>query len=188
LADERVSGGIVCDLSTAADISFDTAPKLITFFGMLPNFEPNAIIARIAGFLGRADYLLCSANLAPGTDYAKGVKKVLPQYDNALTNDWLMTFLADLGVRSGAGTMQWGIEPSSGLLRITAHFRFAEPTEIVYANHQFKFGAGESIRLFYSYRYTPYLLEKMFGAQGIHIKNQWITRSGEEGVFLCQKA
>jgi L-histidine Nalpha-methyltransferase len=188
LPEDRVGGGIVCDLSTAADLSFDASPKLITFFGMLPNFEPNAIIPRIAALIGRADYLLCSANLAPGTDYAKGVQKVLPQYDNALTNDWLVTFLADLGVGSDAGSMHWGIEPSSGLLRVTGHFRFSDATEITYANHQFKFAVGEGIRLFYSYRYTPYLLEKMFGAQGIHIKNQWIARSGEEGVFLCQKA
>ena len=53
---------------------------------------------RLAALLRPADYLLFSANLAPGTDYAAGVQRILPLYDNALTRDWLMTFLLDVGV------------------------------------------------------------------------------------------
>jgi uncharacterized SAM-dependent methyltransferase len=188
LPEDQVRPGLVCDLATAARVMFEASPKLMTFFGMLPNFEPNEIIPRIAAWLGRKDYLLCSANLAPGTDYTKGVQKVLPQYDNALTNDWLVTFLSDLGVKKDSGMVEWSIEPSSGLLRITAHFRFSEPAQISYANNEFKFGPGDTIRLFYSYRYTPYLLEKLLSAQGLQVNNQWVTRSGEEGLFLCQKA
>ena len=86
-----------------------------------------------------------------------------------------------------AGNIEWNIEPASGLMRITAHFRFSEPAEVAYANNHFRFQEGDTIRLFFSYRYTPYLLEKLLGSQGLQIKNQWITRSGEEGVFLCQK-
>lgn len=187
LTEERVRPGVVCDLATATSLAFAGAPRLIMFFGMLPNFEPNEIIPRIGALLARGDYLLCSANLAPGTDYAKGVQEVLSQYENALTNDWLMTFLLDLGVETNAGTVEWKIEPSSGLFRITAHFQFDATAQITYASHHFKFGPGDSVRLFFSYRYTPYLLEKMLAAQGLQTKNQWITRSGEEAVFLCQK-
>jgi hypothetical protein len=154
---------------------------------MIPNFEPNEIIPRVGALLARGDYLLCSANLAPGTDYAKGVQEVLPQYENTLTHDWLMILLQDLGIAKDAGTIDWSIEPSSGLFRITAQFRFHASSEITYANNHFKFSPGDSIRLFFSYRYTPFLLEKMLAAQGLQTKNHWITRSGEEGVFLCQK-
>ena len=188
LPEERLRPALLCDLATAADLRFEASPKLLTFFGMLPNFESNLIIPKVAGLLGRGDYLLCSANLAPGADYAKGVQKVLPQYDNALTADWLVTFMLDLGVREHAGTMEWNIEPSSGLMRITAHFRFDEAAAITYANNHFQFVGGDRIRLFFSYRYTPYLLEKLLGSQGLTVSNQWITRSGEEAVFLCQKA
>jgi len=187
LPEERVRVGVVCDLATAAALTFQASPKLITFFGMLPNFEPNAIIPRVAELLRTGDCLLCSANLSPGTDYTKGVQKVLPQYENAPTSDWLLTFLEDLGVGKEAGNIEWNIEPASGLMRITAHFRFSEPAEVAYANNHFRFQEGDTIRLFFSYRYTPYLLEKLLGSQGLQIKNQWITRSGEEGVFLCQK-
>jgi L-histidine Nalpha-methyltransferase len=186
--EDRIRPGVVCDLATATELAFEESPKLLTFFGMLPNFEPNDIVPRIAALLGRGDYLLCSANLAPGADYAKGVQKVLPQYKNTLTDDWLMTFLVDLGIPQNAGTVEWSVEPSSGLLRIVANFRFAEDGRVSYANNVFKFIAGETIRLFFSYRYTPYLLEKLLAAQGIRIVQQWITRSAEEGVFLCQRA
>lgn len=188
LPEDRLRPGIVCDLSAAADLSFKAAPKLITFFGMLPNFEPNTIIPRVAALLGSKDHLLCSANLAPGTDYTQGVKAILPQYNNPLTSDWLLTFLLDLGLAVDSGTIEWGFEPASGLLRVIADFRFDRDAEITYANNQFKFARDEKIRLFFSYRYTPFLLEKMLNAQGLQIKEQWLTRSGEEGVFLCRKA
>ena len=188
LPEDRIRPGVVCDLATATALAFAGTPKLITFFGMLPNFEPNDIIPRVGGLLARGDYLLCSANLAPGTDYAKGVQEVLHQYENPFTNDWLMTFLLDLGIENDAGNIDWDIEPSSGLFRITAHFRFDAASEITYANNRFKFSPGDTIRLFFSYRYTPYLLEKMLAAQGLQTKNQWGARSGEEAVFLCQKS
>ena len=74
------------------------ASRIVTFFGMIPNFEPEQILPKLASLVRAKDFLLFSANLAPGKDYAAGVKKVLPQYDNPPTRDWLMTFLLDLGM------------------------------------------------------------------------------------------
>ena len=42
-------------------------------------------------------------------DYAAGVKKILPQYDNALTRDWLLTFLLDLGVERSNGELSFAL-------------------------------------------------------------------------------
>ena len=67
---------------------------------MIPNFEPEQILPKLASLIRPNDFLLFSANLAPGKNYAAGVKKILPQYDNCLTRDWLMTFLIDLGRRA----------------------------------------------------------------------------------------
>ena len=47
---------------------------MITFFGMIPNFEPQDILPKLAKLIRRQDTLLFSANLAPGADYAVGVK------------------------------------------------------------------------------------------------------------------
>ncbi|HYV26559.1 MAG TPA: L-histidine N(alpha)-methyltransferase, partial [Candidatus Eisenbacteria bacterium] len=83
---------------TVADIAPREAARLATFFGMIPNFAPDTILPRLAQLIAPEDYLLFGANLAPGSDYDSGVQKILPQYDNELTREWLLTFLLDLGV------------------------------------------------------------------------------------------
>ena len=91
----------VCDLATADDLrKFGRVAvsatqtfgrrhavppdmtSLVTFFGMIPNFEPQDILPKLASLIRPKDFLLFSANLAPGADYAAGMKKILPQYDN----------------------------------------------------------------------------------------------------------
>jgi len=151
---------------------------------MIPNSEPDTILPRLARLLSRGDRLLLSANLAPGRDYHIGVERVLPQYDNALTADWLFTFLSDLGVERSSGEVKFGIEEAKGLLRIRADFQFSSARTIRLDNKTFAFKPGESIRLFYSYRYTPDRLNGELATHGLTISQQWISSSGEEGVFL----
>jgi uncharacterized SAM-dependent methyltransferase len=187
---------LVCDLATADDLPvvFDSrithhASRVITFFGMIPNFEPRIILPKLASLVRPKDFLLFSANLAPGKNYAAGVKKVLPQYDNPLTRDWLMTFLLDLGVERGDGRLCFKIEddPATGLKRIATGFHFARTRRIAVDNETFDFRAGETIRLFFSYRYTPELVRKALARYGLDVCEQWITRSEEEAVFLCRR-
>jgi hypothetical protein len=166
------------------------AARLITFFGMIPNFEPALILPRLAGLLRRADHLLFSANLAPGPDYAAGVRRILPLYDNALTRDWLMTFLLDLGVTTADGKLSFLVEDDpvgSGLKRVAAHFRFSRAREIHVDEHRFEFPAGESIRLYFSCRHTPALVQTLLARHGLKVLDQWITPSQEEGVFLVRR-
>jgi L-histidine Nalpha-methyltransferase len=187
---------LVCDLATADDLAEvlerqtkPEAARLITFFGMIPNFEPQIILPRLAGLLRPADYLLFSANLAPGTDYAAGVQRILPLYDNELTREWLMTFLLDLGVESSDGKLRFNIEgdAESGLKRVAANFHFAQSRRIEVEGETFEFRAGESIRLFFSYRHTPEKARTLLGSHGLKVLEQWVTKSEEEGVFLCQR-
>lgn len=186
----------VCDLATADDLakSFSShhrssAARVITFFGMIPNFEPDEILKKLSALMGSRDVLLFSANLAPGDDYKDGVQKILPQYDNELTRDWLRTFLLDLGVSRGGGRLDFrneiGVE---SLRRIVCRFHFRKTCEMSVDGKRFRFLAGENIRLFYSYRYTPELIGKNLSKHGLEICQQWITKSGEEGVFLCVKS
>ena len=114
----------VCDLATADDLRktvFTRHASLITFFGMIPNFAPQEILPKLAALIRPKDWLLFSVNLAPGPNYAAGVKKVLPQYDNALTRDWLLTFLTDLGVERADGQLSFTIkgDAANGLKRIS---------------------------------------------------------------------
>jgi len=163
--------------------------RLLTFFGMIPNFEPQDILPKLAALMRPKDVLLFSANLAPGSDYAAGLKRILPQYDNALTRDWLMTFLLDLGVERRDGELKFAIEAGRfDLKRIAARFHFRRARRIEVENRRFNFKAGDSIRVFFSCRYTPERIHKILARYGLEACHQWIARSGEEGVFLVSRA
>jgi uncharacterized SAM-dependent methyltransferase len=185
---------LVCDLATADDLPKALPPRrpkesrLFTFFGMIPNFEPQVILPRLARLLSPADLLLFSANLAPGTDYAAGMKIILPQYDNALTRDWLMTFLRDLGMADSGGKLRFSIETVRTLKRIVADFVFVRTRRVQLYGERFRFERGDSVRLFFSYRYTPVLARSILARHGLRVLESWMTRSGEEGVFLCGRA
>jgi uncharacterized SAM-dependent methyltransferase len=207
---EKNCFSLVCDLATADDLddaleqmvgprcraALDdpqvvptVLTRLVTFFGMIPNFEPQIILPKLASLVRPKDFLLFSANLAPGADYAAGMKKVLPQYDNPLTRDWLMTFLLDLGVGRNDGQLRFKIEGDrmNGLKQIVAGFHFTRSRRIEVDGERFDFRAGESIRLFFSYRYTPERVRKVLAHFGLEVCDQWITRSEEEGVFLVER-
>ena len=158
---------------------------------MMPNFEPQIILPRLRSLVRPSDYLLASANLSPGADYAAGIQKILPLYDNDLTRDWLVTFLLNLGVERDDGVLRFVTEESpadSGLKRVAAFFHFVKPRQIVIDRDRFELSAGEAIRLFFSYRHTPALMHSLFSQHGLRVEDQWITRSQEEGVFLAAPA
>ncbi|MFM2082133.1 MAG: hypothetical protein RL380_824 [Verrucomicrobiota bacterium] len=187
----------VCDLATAADLpatlpssrTTQHAPRLITFFGMIPNFEPQKILPRLAALVRPRDWLLFSANLAPGKNYAAGMQQILPQYDNALTRDWLFTFLHDLGVEPRDGKMKFIVERGGeGLQRVVARFHFTRTRSIQVDAKQFTFARGETVQLFFSYRYTPVLVQQKLARHGLSVRAHWLTTSGEEGLFLCHRA
>jgi uncharacterized SAM-dependent methyltransferase len=187
---------LVCDLQTADDLPdvFDRhiptgAGRLVTFFGMLPNFEPSGILARLAGLVRTGDYLLLSANLAPGPDYAAGMQRILPQYDNPLTREWLLSFLLDLGVEREDGAIRFHVEDcphGSEVNRVSAAFYFCRGRAVQVGTERFEFQPGESIRLFFSYRHTPERVAALAHRAGMDVIEQWIGGSEEEGVFLCQ--
>ena len=186
---------LVCDLLTADDLAgvlrqqtpVDVA-RLVTFFGLIPNFEPHIILPRLADVLHSNDCLLFSANLAPGSDYAAGVQRIRSLYDNALTRDWLMAFLLDLGVEQDDGELRFAVQDcpgGTGLKRIEANFHFQRSRKVHVLSDEVEFQAGERLRLFFSYRHTPDQVRALLKQYGLAALDQWICRSEEEGVFLC---
>jgi uncharacterized SAM-dependent methyltransferase len=199
-AETAVSGircwPLVCDLAGAVDLpqvfqSREHGPpvRLITFFGMIPNFEPEVIMPRLGALLRPDDLLLLSANLAPGPDYATGVQQVLPDYDNPQTRDWLLTFLYDLGAEPEDGAVLFSVEDSElGFKRIVADFHFSRQRTLPVHGERFEFLEGDKVRFFFSYRYTPGLIESLLAKYQLSLVGQWISSSEEEGVFLCRNA
>jgi L-histidine Nalpha-methyltransferase len=185
----------VCDLASANDLDLcfgkQSPPgtaRLVTFFGMIPNFEPARILPSLFSLVRPGDFLLFSANLASETEYASGLLKILSQYDNRLTHDWLLTFLLDLGVEMSDGQLRFRVEADAGgLRRIVADFHFARDRRLRVSSDSFEFRAGESIRLFFSYRYTATLIQAMLNEHGLEVCDRWIMPSEEEGVFMCRR-
>ena len=185
---------VVCDLATTTELGAaldgfgETGARLITLFGIIPNFDPDLLMARISALLRPGDVLLLSANLAPGADYAAGVRRVLPQYDNELTRDWLLTFLLDLGFEREDGDWCFSIEAAGqDLQRIAAHFELARARDVRVHGENFSFAAGERLRVFFSYRHTRESMRSLLARYDIQLRADWINDSGEEGVFLCRK-
>jgi hypothetical protein len=118
------------------------------------------------------------------------VERIRPLYENELTREWLIQFLLDAGVEREDGTIQFAVESDEaglGLLRIVAWFEFARPRAIEIDGERFAFEAGARIRLFFSYRHTPGLVEKLLHSHGMTVEESWVTPSGEEGVFLVTR-
>ena len=154
---------------------------------MLPNFESDVVFPKLRPLVREWDLLLLSANLAPGSDYAAGIKRVLPLYDNLLTREWLMMFLNDLGVEKEDGHLKFCIEDSAsepGLKRIAAYFKFRRKWKIKLEERMFVFQKGEKIRLFFSYRHTSELMHGLLKKARLRSSQAWISKSEEEEVFL----
>jgi len=172
--------------------------RILAFFGMVPNFEPDEALAPLSSALREGDWLLISANLAPGSDYEAGLRKVLPLYENDLTRRWLATALHDAGLEISPQHIEFSIVPGARgsslaagepnrLLRIEANYRFKSAQTIQIDGEKFSYATGDSFRLFFSYRHTPKLLRELLAGYGMEITREWIAGSAEEGVFLAQK-
>jgi L-histidine N-alpha-methyltransferase len=192
---------LVCDLASPLGVPEELLARpgsgvrrVVTFYGLIPNFESDQILPILSPLLAEGDMLLLSANLAPGDDYFAGVASVLPLYDNPPTRDWLMIFLLDLGFEKTDGDLMFSIhhpgfrKPPPRLLRIQATFILRRERTIEVEGESFRFATGETIRLFFSYRHTPALLRELLSGHGIQVEAEWLNSTGEEGVFLARKA
>ena len=72
--------------------------------------------------------------------------------------------------------------------RIVAGFHFTRSRRIEVDGERFDFRTGETIRLFFSYRYTPERVRKVLACYCLEVRDQWIAKSEEEGVFLIRRS
>ena len=79
-----------------------------------------------------------------------------------------------------AETLPW-------LAAIAVYFIFQQESRIEIGSELFRFEKGDSIRLFFSCRHTPQLLDSLLNPLGLTIIDHWINSSGEEGVFLVKR-
>lgn len=181
------------DLPRQIDGLAGVASRVITCFGLLPNFAPNELLARLTALVRPEDVLLLNANLAPGPDYAAGCETVLPLYDNPETRAWLGWFLKDLGLDPTAGTMEFGVvsAPAAGvpmLRRINVVWTPAklERLPLAESDETVLLAPDQPLELFFSYRHTPGMVRSLLAAHQLAVVDEWVTAGGEEGIFLCR--
>ena len=112
----------------------------------------------------------------------------MPGYDNTETRDWLLTILFDLGVEPADGALLISVEDSGPFKRIIADFHFQRERSLTVYGERIEFRGGESLRLFFSNRYTPEKIKLLLNSHKLEVASQWISKSGEEGVFVCRLA
>jgi L-histidine Nalpha-methyltransferase len=187
------SPALVADLRQGKDLGpvwdrwTGRVPRIFTFFGMLPNFLPGEVLPVIAAWLRPGDVLLLGANLAPGPDYQAGCEKILPQYDNAPTREWLSVVLDDLGIPASAYQIHCDLAGHGGLKRIEVSAHFHRGVKVVLEEKTHLFEPGEKMRLFFSNRHTPALVAEAVISVRLKLGQGWITPSGEEGVWIVTR-
>ncbi|MCL5097288.1 MAG: L-histidine N(alpha)-methyltransferase [Candidatus Omnitrophica bacterium] len=179
------------DLADLLDQPFIAhASRLMTLFGMLPNLAPKTLLARVMPALRSRDWLLCSANLVPGPDFDLSMERILHQYDNPLTRQWLLTSLQKLGFHQTDGQLQFVVEknfPGRPARRIAAFFVFRRACTVMLGPDQVSFRRGERLQLFYSLRYAARQMLPLLARNGLDVVDSWISRAGDEGIYLCRR-
>ena len=155
---------------------FPTATaRIFTLFGVLPNLEPVPLLCRIARLMKSGDWLLFSANLAPGKSGFAGARKVLSQYNNLPTRRWLEASVRRYRPKLPPGGLEFGVHPDpreKTLARIEARWIAHPKTWIIFSSRRPTMAQVESwIRI-------------------AHLKKtaRFLEPRGEEGLWLVGPA
>ncbi len=191
-ADHRRS--LVCDLAETAFIggwldreaTEENLPRLITFFGLVPNLTPSLVTRLFRAVLRRGDILLVSAHLAPvgpDVDLPAAMQSVLPQYDNPETLAWLGAAVEQLGLtdRVDAPEMKRGEVEGVPAFVARAQWKSSEPFER--GGHRISPKMEEPLQLFHSLRYVPALFESLLRAGGFRVELLAMTACREEAIW-----
>jgi SAM-dependent methyltransferase len=149
-------------------------PILVTLFGVLPNLPPLPLLKKIARFLRPEDLFLFSANLAPGTKGRSGALRVLPQYDNSPTREWLEAAVGHFRPRLPKGRLEFGI--------------FSDPQKKSLARIEARWISRHKIvTVFSSRRPTSSQVEAWIRTAQLLKVARYLDPLGEEGVWLVAR-
>jgi SAM-dependent methyltransferase len=181
---------LVCDLGRFDAVrdwlsgQDNSLPRVITFFGLVPNFLPSRVgdILRVA--LRPGDVLLASVHLAPvggerNLDLPSAMQAVLPQYDNPETLAWLNASIEQGGMAGRVDAPGIAIGEIEGVPAFLGHARWKTDAP---PKHP------DPLRLFYSLRYTVELFETLLRREGFLGEQLAITACREEAIWRIRPA
>jgi hypothetical protein len=191
-AGARAMGSLVCDLAHVEylvrwlDETGVDAPRIFTFFGLVPNFDPTLVTRIFRALLRPGDQMLVSAHLVQvgdGADLSAAMLKVLPQYDNPETLAWLAGALEEWKLEDLVDAPQMKIGEIEGVPAFigSATWKTSEP--FMKWGQRFSPTADKPLRLFHSLRYTPELFEDFLRQKGFRSERLAITACREEAIW-----
>ena len=163
--------------------------RLLSCFGMLPNFAYRTFLPYIRSLLRPGDMLLLSANLSPGL-YADAVARILPQYDNPLARAWYAGLLDSLGFTAAQLQLTVSshlLQPDGHIWQIRAEAAIQHQMQLTVYNEIFNYTPGESLEVFFSTRFTPQVMPQVLTDAGLILVQTWLFDSQEEAIYLCSR-
>jgi SAM-dependent methyltransferase len=188
---------LVCDL---AQINFlgewldglpGDLPRIITFFGLFPNFAPSVITRLFHAVLRPSDCVLASAHLVPaGTreEISAGMKTILPQYDNLETLAWLAAAVKAWKLETRVDAPKMRISETEGIPTFLGEVRWKTQEPFEQWGRHFSPDTRNPLRLFSSLRYTPALFEDLLRGEGFAVDLLSLTACRQEGIWCIRPA
>ena len=174
---------LVCDLGQVAfiqewlDALEPDLPRLITFFGLVPNLPPSEVIRIFRAVLRPGDQLLVSVHLAPVfTDLPSAMSAVFPQYNNGETLAWLAEGIAQSGLETELSSTRMIIGERENIPAFLGFARWAKQPN------------RPPLEVFSSLRYTPPLFENLLSEAGLAYELLAITTCRQEAIWSIRSA
>ena len=175
---------LVCDLAELEyikgwlDVEGWKSPRLFTFFGLVPNLEPDFVAQLLRQLLRPGDVLLASVHLAPvseGVSVEAAMEKILPQYNNAETLAWLRAAMDEWKLDALMEGEQVILETGGKIpcIRGLASWLTSETAPF---------------QLFFSLRYTPELFAELLRSSGVAGEMLAITACREEAIWAVRRS
>ena len=119
------------------------------------------------------DLLLFSANLAPGQSSHTGALRILPQYDNRPTRNWLEAAILRYRPKQPKGHLEFGV--------------FSDPKQKTLARIEARWISPRKIHtVFSSRRPTSSQVEAWIRSAHMRKLERYLDSLGEEGLWLVQ--
>jgi SAM-dependent methyltransferase len=189
---------LVCDLTQTTFLEDwfndmeNRLPRVLTLFGLVPNFSPLAVTRLLHSVLRPGDILLASAHLAPvrtenPEEIPAAMNSILPQYDNPETMTWLNAALQVWNLDTLVEPPEMKVGELEGIPAFLAFAQWRSVAPFERWGHRFSPKIEDPLRLFFSLRYTPMLFETVLRGSGFIVELLSITSCRQEAIWYIRR-